>query len=84
MTGQPLNNDIPLNTMNNKTKDIVPAELVKQLLVHKKKTGISNEVLAMRIGVRLGTVARWFSGRNQNMHELTQQSVIRYLKNVNV
>ncbi len=57
-------------------------ELIEALREHARKTGMSQETLAARIGVRLCTVNRWFNGKTTKMHAATTHSIRRYFSRI--
>lgn len=57
-------------------------ELIEALREHARKTGMSQETLAARIGVRLCTVNRWFKGKTIKMHEASARSIRQYFSKI--
>ena len=56
-------------------------DLIQTLKNHWKATGISQEELARRVGVRLGTLNKWFNGKIAKMHQATESAIRSYLRN---
>jgi len=53
--------------------------LIKALKAYAKSNKIAQEDIASQIGVRLGTVNRWFNDRNSNPLPLTRKAIEEFL-----
>jgi len=55
-------------------------DLIQTLRNHLKRSGLSQEELAHRIGVSTVTVNRWLNGNITKMHKTTEMAIYSYLK----